>query len=113
MKEASILKEVQYSEDKPVITVLFETDFTKEIRIAMHEGTSMKEHKTSYPIVINVLEGSIDFGVNGEVKRLDTGDLIALDGSVPHDLKALENSIVRLTLTKYDTAARVANVVSN
>jgi len=113
MKEASILKDVQYNEHKPIITVLFETDFTKEIRIAMHDGTAMKEHKTSFPIVINVLEGSIDFGVNGEVKRLDAGALIALDSNVPHDLKALENSIVRLTLTKYDNTARVANVAGN
>jgi quercetin dioxygenase-like cupin family protein len=39
------------------------------------------------------------------------GDFIAFDGDVPHDLKANENSIIRLTLTKYDDAERVKNII--
>ena len=113
MKIANIYQDIAYKENKPVITVLFETDFTKEIRIAMQKGTIMKEHKTSYPIVIEILEGNIDFGVEQETNRLTKGDLIALGGNVPHDLKANENSIIRLTLTKYDNAKRVEKVAEN
>ena len=42
---------------------------------------------------------------------MSKGDLIALDGNVTHDLKANENSIIRLTLTKYDNVKRVEKVV--
>ncbi len=110
MKYASIYQDLEYDSQKPIIKVLFETDFTKEIRIAMHEGTMMKEHKTSFPIVVEVLEGKIDFGIQQEIKQLSKGDLVALDSRVPHDLKATENSIIRLTLTKYDTTSRVEKV---
>lgn len=113
MKTASIFQDITYNENRPIITVLLETDFTKEIRIAMHEGTIMKEHKTAFPIVVEILDGKIDFGVNGEIQCLNKGDLIALDGNVPHDLKANENSIIRLTLTKYDDASRVKNLIIN
>lgn len=113
MKTAHIYQDITYNENKPVINVLFETDFTKEIRIAMQRGTVMKEHKTSYPIVVEILEGNIDFGVRQETKYLAKGDLIALGGNVPHDLKANENSIIRLTLTKYDNAERVEKVIGN
>lgn len=111
MKTANLYQELIYNEEKPMITVLFETDFTKEIRIAMKKGTIMREHKTAFPIVVQLLEGNIDFSVQKVPNQLKKGDLIALDGNVPHDLKAHEDSVIRLTLTKYDNTQRVEKVV--
>ena len=73
----------------------------------------MKEHKTSFPIVVEIFEGAIDFGVNGTICHLKKGDLVALDGGVPHDLKALETSTVRLSLNKADSTKRVEDVARN
>ena len=70
----------------------------------------MKKHRTPFPIVVEIFEGGIDFGVNGNVHALQKGDLIALDGGVPHDLKATQDSIVRLSLNRGDTAKRVEDV---
>ena len=111
MKTANLYTDLEFNEKRPLINVLFETPFTKEIRIAMHEGTEMKKHKTSFPIVVEVVDGTIDFGVNNEVLNLKKGSLISLDSNIPHDLKALENSIVRLTLTKNDEMSRVEKVI--
>ena len=111
MKLASLITDLIYDENKPAITVLFETDNTKEIRIAMSKNTTMKEHKTAFPIVVEVFEGEIDFGVQGEIHSLTKGALIALEGGVPHDLVAKKDSIVRLTLTKKDEVQRVKSVV--
>ena len=111
MKTASIYESLAFNEDRPAIKVLFETPFTKEIRIALKKGQEMKEHKTSFPIVINIIEGIIDFGIPNERIQLKKGDLIALDGNIPHDLVAVEESIVRLTLTVHDATDRVKKVV--
>ncbi len=111
METANIYQNLEYNANNPVINVLFETDFTKEIRIIMQKDTAMKKHKTKFPIVVQLLEGKIDFGVNNEVKNLQKGDLIAIDGNVPHDLKTTENSVIRLPLTKYDETERVRKVV--
>lgn len=112
MKVASLIKDLQYNESRPTIQVLMETDAGKEIRIAFKEGQIMKEHKTPFPIVVEIFEGAIDFGVNGEIHSLKKGDLIGLEGGVPHDLKALETSTVRLSLNKGDSAKRVEGVVN-
>lgn len=111
MKTASILKEIIFKENGPAIQVLLDTSFTKEIRIAMREGQLMKEHQTPFPIVVQLVEGRIDFTVSGEVVNLEKGDLVALDGGIPHSLNALEESIIRLTLTKADEVDRVKQVV--
>lgn len=111
MNTANIYQDITYNEKKPIITVLFDTDFTKEIRIAMQKGTVMKEHKTKFPIVVEVVKGNIDFGVENDTHSLTDGSLIALKPSVPHDLKANENSIIRLTLNKHDETSRVEKLI--
>lgn len=112
MKTASMLQDLQFDANKVSIKVMLETDFTKEIRIAFNEGQEMKKHQTNFPIVIQVFEGEIDFGVNDERILLKTGDIVALEGSVPHDLKAMQKSIVRLTLAKTDDVNRIQKIIS-
>lgn len=112
MITASITENITYKEDNPAITLLMETESTKEIRIVMRKGQEMKEHSAPKPIVVEMFEGEINFGVNKKVLNLKKGDLIALDANVPHDLVCTEDAIVRLTLAKTDSIKRVNEVVS-
>lgn len=110
MKTASLLHELQYNEKRPAVQVLLETDSSKEIRIAFKKDQVMKEHKTPFPIVVELFEGNIIFGVADEKHELVKGDLLSLEANIPHDLRALQDSIVRLTISKMDTAERVKQV---
>jgi len=113
MKTASLTNDIQYHETRPTIQVLLETESGKEIRIAFKKGQVMKEHKTPFPIVVEIFEGCIDFGVNGKVHNLNKGDIISLEGNVPHDLTAVKDSIVRLSLNKSDSVKRVEAIAKN
>ena len=111
MKKSSLLENLTFNETKPSISVLFKTETTKEIRVLMKKDQVMKEHKTSYPITVEIFKGAIDFGVEGTTHQLIKGDLVSLEASVPHDLVAKADSIVRLTLSKLDTVERVKKVL--
>lgn len=100
MKLAHLNKEVVYQENNPAIKVLLETDHIKEIRLVFTENQTMKAHKTAFPITVNVVKGSIEFGLEKENITLEEGDIIALEANVLHDLKATSPSIVRLSLNK-------------
>lgn len=110
MKHNSFYNDLTFTDDRVRVSVVLETSFSKEIRIAFKKGQIMKEHKTAFPIVVHLLEGQIDFGVEGVKHELKKGDILTLEGNVPHDLLANEESIVRLTLSKFDTAERVEGV---
>ncbi len=112
MNTASLTENKQYKEEKPKVEMLLETAFSKEIRILFKTGQVMKSHKAPFPIVVEIFDGSIDFGVSGKVLSLKSGDLITLDANVPHDLKANSDSIVRLSLSKGDNIDRVKSVES-
>ncbi len=110
---ASYTTDLNYSDEKPRWQLILETAFSKEIRIMLAKGQSLREHKAPFPIVVHLLEGSIDFGIHGESSRLEKGAILTLDANVPHDLFAHQNSVVRLTLSKQDTVERVDEVVKS
>ncbi len=111
MNSANILKDVTYGDKKPAISILLETATSKEIRIVFAKDQYMKEHQTPHPITVEMVEGNLNFGVEGRVHSLIKGDILSLDGGVPHDLLAKSNCIVRLTLSKADTLQRVEDVI--
>lgn len=113
MKIHSINQDLETNPEKVLTKVILETSFSKEIRIQLGEGQRMKEHQAPFPIIVHLLEGEIDFGVNGETHHLKSGDIITLEGGVPHDLLAKKDSIVRLSLNKRDKSERVDEVVEN
>jgi len=111
MKTAQLNQNNIFNDNKPAISVLIDSESTKEIKILMKKGQIMKKHQTKFPIVVEIFDGEIDFGVNNEVLKLKKGDLISLEGDVPHDLVAKLDSIIRLSLSKNDTAERVKAII--
>ena len=109
----SFNSEVEFDENRVKTKVIIETSFSKEIRILMKNGQLMKEHTAPYPILIHVLKGSIELGVEGVINPMNTGDIIALDAGVAHDLTAKEDTIIRLTLSRQDKVERVEDIVAH
>ncbi|MCI2229523.1 cupin [Polaribacter sp. MSW13] len=112
MITSSLTANLTNKKEKPAITLLMETDTSKEIRIVFQKSQEMKEHSTPKPIVIEIFEGEIKFGIHKEELHLKKGDLIALEASVPHNLLCIEDAIVRLTIAKTAAISRVNKIVS-
>ena len=110
MKIASFLEGVKFNDNKPAVSLLLDTDFSKEIRIVFKKEQIMEDHQAPFAIIVQVLKGCIDFGVNNVNDKLNEGDIISLKPQIVHSLRAVEESVVRLTLSKLDTLKRVKSV---
>ncbi|UOS00749.1 cupin domain-containing protein [Helicobacter pylori] len=86
--------------EKLHIEALSENSSNKEIRICMPKGAIIDKHKAPGAISVQVLEGKIIFEVENEKIEMPKGVLISLEAQVLHRLDALENSVIRLSLSK-------------
>ena len=110
MQKASLFENLEFNETKVAVSILLKTSNSSEVRILLKKDQVMKEHQAPFPIVIEVFDGAIEFGVNGENQLLNRGDIISLDASVPHNLKGISDSIIRLTIHKNDTIERINSI---
>ncbi len=113
MRIESFNEHIHYNDANIITKVILESSFSREIRILLKREQIMKEHKAPFPIIVHVLEGEVEFGVQKGVHLLKKGAIISLNGNITHNLKARKDSIVRLTLLKLDKVERLDKVIED
>jgi quercetin dioxygenase-like cupin family protein len=79
------------------------------VLIAMKRNTRMKEHRADGAVSIQVLAGHLQLHVGTRTRTVDvrTGDLLALEREVSHDVEALDDSAFLLSVCRAsDTRTR-------
>jgi quercetin dioxygenase-like cupin family protein len=66
----------------------------------LKKNATLCGHEVDGPITLQVISGAVTFGVAGESRTLKAGTLIALDKAIPHDIQAMEDSELLLTIIK-------------
>ncbi len=65
--------------------------------MALKTGARLEEHHAKGPISVQLLSGRVRFGTAGLDVELSPGDVVALDRKIPHEVDALEESVILLT----------------
>jgi quercetin dioxygenase-like cupin family protein len=87
------------SGDRNAVTVL-KTPNLSVVLTVIKKGAKLCGHEVDGPITIQVLSGAVRFGLAADSKTLRDGTVIALDKAVPHEIEALENSGLMLTIVR-------------
>jgi len=66
----------------------------------LHAGGTMAEHSAPGAATVQVLDGHVRVRVGDETLDVTAGRLIAFDAKVRHDVEAVEDSTLLLTLTQ-------------
>ena len=68
--------------------------------IAMKKGARLQEHQASGPITIQAASGSLRLSAGGQVLDLKHGEVVVLESAIEHEVVALEESALLLTLVR-------------
>jgi quercetin dioxygenase-like cupin family protein len=77
---------------------IFKDEHLEVIRIVLTAGMRMPTHAVAGPITVQCIEGEVDIGVDGVNRKICPGDLLYLAGGVGHDLTAIVNSSLLVTI---------------
>ena len=79
-------------------TALFKHDRLEVMRIVLLAGKGMHAHAVDGPITVQCIEGEVDFSVENAHRILRTGDLLYLEAGIEHELAAIQNSSLLVTI---------------
>ena len=77
---------------------LVKYDDLRVVLIALAAEARMREHKAEGRISLHVLSGHVQLRALGRTFNLRSGGLLALDHGVPHEVHAIEQSAMLLTI---------------
>ncbi len=91
-------QEVSWVEkDQNSITILKSDNYTV-VLMGMKENAELKTHTANGNIIIQVLEGEINFKTDLHSSLLDKGQMIALQSNINHSVVAIIESFFLLTI---------------
>lgn len=78
--------------------VLFNNEKIRQVTFALDTGQELKEHSAPRAVVVTIVQGTVEFTVDGSTQTVVPGDVIYLAPHDRHAVKALEPSRFSLTL---------------
>ncbi|MFN0051252.1 MAG: cupin domain-containing protein [Planctomycetales bacterium] len=77
---------------------LLKTDEFEVVRLVIHAGREIAAHLAPGELVLQCLEGEVEFTALGKKQKVRPGDLLYLPARVPHSLMATADSSLLLTI---------------
>lgn len=91
---------IEVAPESTVSRTVFKGEGVRVVLFAFDAGQELSEHTAAVPILLQVLDGRLRVGADGEQVELAPGGLVHIGSRVPHDVRALEPS--RMVLTMLD-----------
>lgn len=82
---------------------LIRTDHLEIFRYALPAGKMVNTHTAAGLMVIQCLEGTVEFTALGKTQQLTPGTMLYLQDHEPHALKALSNTLLLITILLHRT----------
>lgn len=99
MRELEGLRQHEsYSARAPTGKTLLKERDLRIVLMALRAGGRMEEHHASGPISIGVILGRFRLQLPNQSIELGIGELLALEPGIPHDVLALEDTALLLTI---------------
>ncbi len=107
---AELQREEAYRRSGRAGRTLAKSGRLRVVMVAMATGNEIGTHQTDSPMTLHILKGHLRFRAGDEEHELRQGELLFFGPGDAHDIRAVEESALLLTLSAigddYQTAAR-------
>lgn len=91
---------IEVAPESTVSRTVLKEEGSRVVLFAFDSGQELTEHTAAVPILLQVLDGLLRVGADGDQIELSPGGLIHIGARVPHEILALQPS--RMVLTMLD-----------
>lgn len=84
-------------------STLIRTDHLEVFRYVLPAGKVIQEHSAAGLMIVQCLEGAVEFEAQGRVQNLVAGSMLYLPDGVPHALTAHKDSSLLITIFLHRT----------
>ncbi len=95
-----LANQIQVAEDHPQFHRIFENANGGVVLLALQAGQMLDTHLAPAELMVNVIEGSIDFNINDKPHTINAGEFMLVGEGVPHSVLAKADSKVMLIKVK-------------
>lgn len=96
----ALANQIQVAEDHPQFHRIFENTNGGVVLLALKAGQKLDEHLAPAELMVNVLEGSIEFTMIDKPHTINAGEFMLVGEGVPHSVVAKADSKVMLIKVK-------------
>lgn len=89
-------------DDGRATSVVTNNEALRVLQLLLAAGERVPDHSSPKALVVTLLEGSLDFTVDGRAERLAPGDVVYVAPGTKHDLAAIEPARLQLVLVNTD-----------
>jgi quercetin dioxygenase-like cupin family protein len=95
---------IEVAPDSTVSRTVLKAEGARVVLFAFAAGQELSEHTAAVPILLQVIDGHLRVGADGEHVNLSPGGLVHIGASVAHEILALQPSRMILTMLDPRTA---------
>lgn len=99
-KITNIKENLKFNDEKPAVLSIINSEKLNLKAVGLKKGQIMSKHKAGLKSLLIVLEGKIEFSIDGEKFELNELDTYEIPVNVEHEIRGIEQSIFSLTQEK-------------
>jgi quercetin dioxygenase-like cupin family protein len=99
-KAAKLTELIDYCGGAVVSKTLVDKSVGTLTLFAFDVGQGLSEHQTPYDAVVQIIEGSAELTIGGEVLTACAGELVIMPANIPHSVRAEEKFKMMLIMIR-------------
>ncbi len=91
---------IQYQQNSIVSRQIIKKPNGNVTLFAFDKDESLSEHTSPFEALVNIVEGSMEITIGGNLFTVEEGEILLLPPDIPHGLIALQKTKMLLTMIK-------------